>query len=131
MELGNDDWCFACGKYNPHGLQLDIKIEGKKSYFEFTPKKQHQGYQDFLHGGIMSTLLDEAVGNLVWRLGLGAVTAKIEVNLRKPVKIGEKLFVTGEVIKEQGRKVFAKSEARTEDGVVVADCEALLIKLKK
>ena len=83
-----------------------------------------------VHGGIISTILDEAMTKLAYSLGMNAVTGKLTVRFKNPLLIGEKVRVTGRVIKESGRTVEASAEAVKEDGTVVAVAEGLLVKVK-
>ena len=53
--------CFACGTANPIGLNLEFYAESDKIFSEITPGKYHVGWADIIHGGIISTLLDEVM----------------------------------------------------------------------
>ncbi len=128
--LQNDHMCFACGEKNSIGLKLRFETKGKTTKATFVPKKEHQGYKDIVHGGILSTILDEAITRLGWELGLNVVTATIKVNFRQPALVGEKLFVEGEITGEGTRKVSGKSRITKEDGALVADCEGILVKIR-
>ena len=101
INLQGDNKCFVCGKENPDGLQLDFLInrEDESITAEFTPAKTYQGFVDIIHGGIISTVLDEAMVKLAFELGINAVTAKIETKFRKPVFSGENLKITGRIVK--------------------------------
>ena len=130
MNLENDRMCFVCGEKNNIGLHLKFETKDRKTTAVFVPKKEHQGYKDIVHGGIIATLLDEAMGRLAHELGMNAVSARITVNLRKPAYVGEKLFLEGEIVKEEGRKVFGKSRITKESGELAADAEGILVKIK-
>ncbi|MBS3098311.1 PaaI family thioesterase [Candidatus Woesearchaeota archaeon] len=130
MKLYNDNYCFVCGKKNKIGLKLEFETKGRKTKTVFTPKKEHQGYKDVVHGGILATVLDEAMTRLGYELGLNTVTARIEVDLKKPAYINEKLFLEGEIIEEKERKVLAKSVAKNADGEIVAEAKGVLVKLE-
>ncbi len=122
--------CFACGKDNPYGLKLEFKKEKDEVFAYFTPSPYHQGWPGILHGGIISTLLDEAIGYTTFFLGLKTVTAKIEIRFKKPVPLSKKLKVSARLL--QLRKNFATACAKLEflDGEVVAEAKALMF-LKK
>ncbi len=130
MELANDDHCFVCGKKNSTGLKLEFKTEGRKTKAVFTPKKEHQGYSNIVHGGILSAILDEAMTRLGYELGLNTVTAHIEVDFKTPAYVGEQLFLEGEIVEEKGRKVFARSVLRNNKEVIVAESKGILVKVK-
>ena len=61
MNLEDDHYCFVCGEENPSGLHLKFSANKGKIQTEFIPRKIHQGYKNIVHGGIISTLLDEAM----------------------------------------------------------------------
>lgn len=132
MELDDDQMCFVCGTENQGGLRLKFHMDGddKSLSADFTPAKTWQGYKGVVHGGIISTVLDEAMTKLAFSLGMNAVTGKLTVRFKKPLLIGEKVRVTGRIIKESGRTVEAKANAVKEDGTVVAEAEGLLVKIK-
>lgn len=132
MELDDDQMCFVCGLENQGGLRLKFRLDsgGRSLSADFTPVKTWQGYKDMVHGGIISTILDEAMTKLAYSLGMNAVTGKLTVRFKKPLLIGEKVRVTGRIIKESGRTVEAEAEAVKEDGTVVAVAEGLLVKVK-
>ena len=61
----SDEYCFACGRNNPIGLHLDFKFDGDKYIAKKTVPREYQGYKDIVHGGIVTTMLDEAMGGYV------------------------------------------------------------------
>lgn len=108
---------------NPFGLQVhpEIKDAGASVRIECTPPEHLQGWADILHGGILSTLLDEAITYV----GIGtfeqhAVTAQLEVRFRNPAPTGVKLYVLAERIKVSKRLVEAKAEVKLRDGTIIA-----------
>src|SRR4030065_586627 len=98
MELIDDNYCFVCGKKNPIGLKLDFSFDGKTITTEFVPQKEHQGYFNIVHGGIISTLLDEVMVKLAIEMGMPAVTAHMDIRLRKALDIGKKITVQAEIL---------------------------------
>jgi hypothetical protein len=55
--------CFACGIENPIGLKLAFYTDQEgHCVARFRPNPEHQGYPGHLHGGLISTLLAEAIG---------------------------------------------------------------------
>jgi len=59
--LVDNNYCFACGKDNSDGLQLKFKYseDGSKAETTYIPPEKFQGWKDIVHGGIITTLLDE------------------------------------------------------------------------
>ena len=61
--LPNSARCFVCGDSNPRGLRMRFQREGELVVARFTPEADHQGYDDRVHGGVLSAVLDEM---MVW-----------------------------------------------------------------
>lgn len=131
MSLPEDvGMCFACGPANPIGLKLDFQFVDGIFMAKFTPKPEHQGYDKITHGGIISTLLDEAMAKLVYVLGNNAVTAELNVRFRKPAIVGKELIVSGRVISEAHRVIECAAEIRYSDGGLVAEAFGKMMKPK-
>lgn len=130
MELSDDGYCFVCGPNNPIGLKLDFHFDGKTISTEFVPQKEHQGYMNIVHGGIISTLLDEVMVKLAIEMDMPAVTAQMDIRLRKALNTGVKITVSAEIIKDSNKIIEAYAKAVTDDGVIVADANGKLVKIK-
>jgi uncharacterized protein (TIGR00369 family) len=122
MDLLGDDYCFGCGAANPEGLRPRFDVDAGKRSAEatFRPRPEHQGYAGVTHGGIIATLLDEAMLKLCWELGIPAVTARLEVELKRPVPVGEELRVRGWLVEDRGRVLKAEAEINDSAGELVA-----------
>jgi len=129
MELIDDGFCFVCGLKNPIGLKLAFSFDGKTIKAEFTPRKEHQGYFNIVHGGIIATLLDEAMVKLAIAMDMPAVTAQMDVRLRKALNVGEKIIISAEILKETRKTLEAYSKAVTSDGILAADATGKLMKI--
>ena len=129
MKLADDGYCFVCGPKNPIGLKLKFHFNGKTIKTEFISKKEHQGYLNIVHGGIISTLLDEAMVKLAIAMNMPVVTASMEVRLRKAVTVGEKITVVAEILSSTTKMLEAYAGAVTENNVLVADAKGKLIKI--
>lgn len=136
LNLVDDHGCFACGKNNPDGLKLIFDYPGPgRCRAEFVPSAKFQGWQGVLHGGIVSTLLDEALAHALGGAergggGSGAVTAELKVRFKKPVPVGSKLILTGRVLGTKGRVAEAESEIADEQGNILASAAGKLVKPK-
>ena len=130
MEFTDDGYCFVCGPKNPIGLKLDFVFDGKTMKTRFIPQRHHQGYMGIVHGGIISTLLDEAMVKLAIAMGMPAVTAQIEIRLRKALIIGENITVSAEITKDTKRILEAHAKAVNDEEVIVADAKGKLMKIK-
>ncbi|OGP92913.1 MAG: hypothetical protein A2156_10165 [Deltaproteobacteria bacterium RBG_16_48_10] len=114
--------CFVCGENNPGGLRLNFEIDKEKQTLKttFVANPVYQGYDGIVHGGIISTLLDEAMAKLAYELGYNTVTASLEIRFKKPAPILEPLRVNGEITEVKARIVKAKAHVTKEDGTILA-----------
>lgn len=116
--------CLACGQENPIGLKVRFRREGETVKAEFTPGEFHQGWPGFVHGGIIETLLDEAMCYVPFFQGLYCVTAKMEVRIRQPVLVGQRLLISSTMVRKTRKLVEAKANIVLEDGTTVAEGKA-------
>lgn len=130
MKFVDDGYCFVCGPKNPTGLKLDFSFNGKSISTQFTPQKEHQGYMDVVHGGIISTLLDEVMVKLAIEMNLPAVTAQMDIRLRKAVAVGEKITFIAEILRKTRKTIEIYAKAVIEDNIVVADAKGKLIRVE-
>lgn len=127
-----DDMCFACGKDNPISLGLKFKtISENKVVAEFNPKDEHQGYKGIIHGGIVSTLLDEAMVSAIAANGVEAVTAELNVRFKGEIRLGEKLRIEGYIKKQKSRLIFTEGIILNKDGEVKAKAKAKFMIIQK
>jgi uncharacterized protein (TIGR00369 family) len=118
--------CFGCGLDNPIGLKLSFEQCDGRVMTEFTPSEWHQGWPGYVHGGILFTLLDEAMGYTFYPDGVDGVTAKAEVRFRRPAPIGEVLIVEAAVFKRTKRLIESRATISLRDGTLVAEGKALM-----
>jgi acyl-coenzyme A thioesterase PaaI-like protein len=130
MEFQNNHCCFVCGPSNPDGLHLDFEPEGSAGVrTTCVIPERFQGFAGIVHGGILATILDECMVNTVWLRGVPAVTARFEVRLRRPVRLGERVTFRADVRRESAKGFEVASHAELDDGTVVAEGHAVLVKV--
>lgn len=120
--MGNDQkssggvGCFGCSSANQRGLGLVfVRLDGLVEA-EATLGESFAGYDGLVHGGIVSTLLDEAMGWAILELaGRFAVTRSLTVNFRRPVLIDRPLKVNARIDGEE-----VDGALRVESGVLDA-----------
>lgn len=119
LKLNNrerDRMCFACGEDNPISLGLDFQfIDNNQVTASFIPVEEHQGYDGIMHGGLISTLLDEAMSKVIYMKGIKAVTAELTVRFKKKVEIGNRLKVLGMITKRHGKLIFTRAFLEDDD----------------
>lgn len=113
--------CFGCGSNNPIGLKLSFQRDGDAVRAEFVPGEVHQGVPGYVHGGIITCLLDEAMANAAHHNGVDCVTAKMEVRLRQMARVGEPLVLTSSISKQNRKLVQTRASVALKDGTVIAE----------
>ena len=122
-------FCFGCGSENPRGLGMKFQQQEGRAVAEFTPPAHLQGYPGFVHGGGVTTMLDEAMGWATYGQGLWAMTARMTTRFRRPVPLGEPLTISGWVVRDRGRFLQMRSEMRSAQGRLLADAEATFVRV--
>lgn len=120
--------CFACGTLNTQGMHLELHIEQARSWTELTLEPRFEGWEGIAHGGILCTILDEV---MAWSL-VGAdnwgVTARLSVDFKRPVQIGQAIRAEGWVTRERRRLVeTAGTIMDAADGAVLATADAVYL----
>ena len=128
LELTDDAYCFVCGQDNPQGLKLKWTTDHQQTKTVFTPTKHHQGWKNIVHGGILATVLDEAMTRLAWQMFGGAVTAEMTIRYLKPAVVGEKLTVKATIDNPANRLLRASAELRNAKDQLVAAAEGKILK---
>jgi uncharacterized protein (TIGR00369 family) len=127
--LKNSRLCFGCGPANAAGLRLtfttapDGRLETR-----FTPRDIHGGWEGVFHGGLLATLLDEAMLAYLYRHGIDAATAELTVRYHSPVRLGEELVVHAWEERRKGR-LFEMGAEAARDGRVVARARARCLRI--
>ncbi|HTD38503.1 MAG TPA: PaaI family thioesterase [Candidatus Limnocylindrales bacterium] len=124
----DDGRCFACGPYNAEGLHLRFEPVGEGEVrAQITLPPRFQGWRGAAHGGVVATLLDEAMAYACGAAGERGMTAAIQMRFRAPVPLGEPLTVTGKV-KWRRRNVLALEAAVCDArGAVLAGAEGSFV----
>jgi acyl-coenzyme A thioesterase PaaI-like protein len=126
----SDHGCFGCGDDNPIGLHLRFAADGDSVRASFLPCSDHQGFGNVVHGGIIATILDEAMAWATAHAGFWAMTGDMRVRFRRPLTIGESSVVTARVSGARGRLVTTTSQLMVEsDGSPVATATATFVKV--
>jgi len=114
------DQCFGCGKNSIFGLHADFTFEEDGEVrFQYNFRREYQGAPGFVHGGILSALLDEAMGSLCFHLGYIVMTDTMTFKFLKATPLEKSLSVRAWPIKKAKRKVMLESELRSLDGEIL------------
>jgi acyl-coenzyme A thioesterase PaaI-like protein len=104
-----DECCFACSSNNLQGLQLDFQECEGRARAVWKPSSIWEGFRGIIHGGLVSTVLDEAMSKAVGLSGHTALTCELRVRLKLQVKPGETLVVMGWLVDKTKRKIVAEA----------------------
>ena len=117
LQLEDDAMCFCCGRKNPIGLKLEFETTADgRMRTVWTPRKEHQGFKDIVHGGLVATVLDEVMVRMLHDRGIHAVTAGMETKLIRPLRWGRPYRFEGWLVRARGRAVVTEAEAVDADG---------------
>jgi len=125
--------CFVCGQRNPFGLHLVFRQESGSIVADFQPREEHQGFPGVLHGGIVASVLDEALGrtSLLGGHPVWTMTGKLEVRYRRYVPYGPLLRVRATLESERRRMFQAKGVLTLADdeGAILAEASGIFLPL--
>ena len=116
------NYCFGCGKNNPHGMRLKFSYDeaGKRFLCRFRLTKRFTGPPGHAHGGIIATILDEAMGKVNKIYNVIALTSEISVQYLKPVPLGKPLRVESHEVSVRGRRHINAAAILNQRGDVLA-----------
>lgn len=100
---------------NPIGLKLTFEWDSAVYQTRWTPEKEHQGWTNRVHGGLLALVLDEALSRAALeKHGMHWVTAELTTRLRSPAAVGETLSITAQIVSVRPRLIVCKGEVRAE-----------------
>ncbi|MBU1107204.1 MAG: radical SAM protein [Candidatus Riflebacteria bacterium] len=127
LNLIDNEHCFVCGPRNNNGLHIPMKksVEGHTCTFTWTPGPAYQGYAGIVHGGILTTLLDESMAYAVMgaELKILAVTADMRVRFLRPAPVGVPLKFVATLVGQRKNLHFARASVILPEGTVLAEAE--------
>ena len=104
------------------GLRIVGLAEGSATV-EMTTTEDMANHSGFVHGGMISTLADSAMGRSLRTVKPGVVRAMsfdLKVNFINTAKIGETLSATGRVIHAGRRTMVAECRVEGKEGRLIA-----------
>lgn len=94
------------------------------------PDEVWEGYRGVIHGGIVSTVLDEAMSKAVAAAGIRALTCEIRVRLRQRVEVAEELRIRGWVVEKRKRRIVTEATLKAPNGAERAHAWATFLELQ-
>src|SRR6266581_934587 len=123
LELPHTPNCLVCGRTNPHGLHLSLHVDPASNLVTttLTPTRDHIGFEGIIHGGLLATVLDEAmVWAATWQIKRFCVCGEMTVRFRESAIVGEPLVVTAKVDGVRTRLITTSGQVQRADGAIVA-----------
>jgi uncharacterized protein (TIGR00369 family) len=120
--------CFGCGAANPSGLHLEFLLatDGSVVCLPVIPEA-FESIPGYLHGGIIATLLDEAMSKAVRAQGHSAMTRHLQVDYLRPVPSSAPLRIEGRVLRSKSRSHWTEARILNAQGTILAHAKAVFV----
>lgn len=133
LQLPQTRGCLVCGRANPHGLHLTLHVDPATSEVTttFTPKPEHIGFENIIHGGLLATVLDEAmVWSSIWSARRACVAAELTIRYRASALPGDALVVTATIATTRSKLITTTGQIlRPSDNATIATASGKFIPL--
>jgi uncharacterized protein (TIGR00369 family) len=128
LSHGAFNHCFGCGQQNRTGLRLKFFVDGNHCIVcRVRVPRRFEGPPGHVHGGVIATLLDEAMSKANRQFGIVAMTRQMEIEYLKPVPLLTPLELCARYVDASGRKHRCEAEIRDASGHVLARGKALFV----
>lgn len=123
------NFCFGCGKDNLHGMHLKFSLDRERRRFvcKFRLTRRYTGPPGHCHGGIIATILDEAMSKLSKLRDVVAATSQMQVEYLRPVPLNQPLRVESREISKRGRRLVRTAEIVDVKGTVLARARGVFV----
>ncbi len=131
QELSSEHRSFVSG--DPEGPRLRVRYFRRQADGALLAKvwfgPEAQGPPGHAHGGSMAAVLDEAMGFAAWLAGHAVLAARLVIDFRNKLPLGQVVIAETAIEKVQGRKVFTRGLLRSADGLVFTEGEGVFVKV--
>ena len=121
IELPHTSGCLVCGRHNPHGLHLSLHVDTESGTVtaDFKPRAEHIGFEGIIHGGVLATVLDEAmVWAATWAGRRFCVCGELNIRYRRSVPVGAALRVEATIDARRSRLIEAIGSITDSAGMI-------------
>ncbi len=109
--------CFVCGPTHPIGLRIRYELTGDGVVnARWVPSHAWEGFRGIIHGGIVCTVLDEAMSKAVAASAGEALTAEMRVRFRRRIQPGQELAIRGWIVDHSKRRIRTEAVVAGADG---------------
>ena len=133
LELPHTSGCLVCGRNNPHGLKMSLFVDSDTSVVttEFIPRPEHIGFEGVVHGGVLSTVLDEAmVWAATWTGKRFCFCGELMIRFKKPLSVGERVLVESRVEFSRPKLIQTMGTMRSPNGGIIAAGEGKYVPME-
>jgi uncharacterized protein (TIGR00369 family) len=96
--------CFGCSPINPSGLRMQFYTNGEAVFSTVTVPGHLCGWNQLVHGGVLSTILDEIMSWAgIYLLKKITLTKSLTVDFIKPVYLNTNYTAEGKVLEIKGK----------------------------
>jgi uncharacterized protein (TIGR00369 family) len=132
LSHGSPHHCFGCGETNKSGLRLKFFVDDDQQVVSTVRlARRFEGPPGHAHGGIIATLLDEAMSKANRQHGIVAMTRQMEIDYLRPVPLQTPLTLTARRTAQQGRQHHCEAEIANASGTILARGKALFIAIDR
>lgn len=145
---------FSPATISPSPTSSGLRLLIHSSTLMLDVRSGTNGFNGSAHGGLISTLIDEAMGSLIYinhhfyteveaidkekipsdtlnMHGVAMFTAGMNVRFLKPLATPQVVLVTASVKDIKGRKVYLDVEVKNKEGVIFASCEGMWMSVSR
>jgi len=121
----NNGKCFVCGKKNDVGLKLNFETDKEKrtAFCRTMISDKFEGWAGVIHGGIIASILDDAMVHACLSMDVTCVTAELIVRYKQSVPSGREIEISSEVKKKIPLMICTEAAIKV-DGVIAATAKA-------
>ncbi len=134
IELPHTPNCLVCGRGNVHGLKLNLYVDESAGIVRtrFTPQPHHVGFDGVVHGGVIATVLDEAmVWAATWSGRRFCLCGEMTVRFRRKIAIGEHVDVEASVLAARAKLVKTVGTVFSSSGELLAESSGKYVPLEE
>lgn len=127
-----DKDCFGCGSENHSGLQMTFETNGSQVRSRLTVSSRFRGWSKLVHGGVISTILDETMSWAAIILTKRFIlTKKMTIEFQRPIYVESALCGIGSIKEKTGRKAIVTGELFDDQGRLCATAEGAFVLFTK
>ena len=134
LELPHTSGCLVCGRNNAHGLKMSLFVDPGTGivHVDFIPRAVHIGFDGIVHGGVLATIIDEAmVWAATWSGKRFCVCGEMSVRFKRPAQVGEPLHLEARVEFARPKLIQTMATFRSTDKNVVCSGEGKYVPMDR